>query len=875
MPEDRSVQIQTDPVSEVNCSKCGASINVSGIDSFVKVECPSCHNEETVPARLGPFLLLELIGSGGMGGVYRARDESLGRMVAIKVMLKSYGDNPDFIQKFKKEAQATAKLNHPNIVQIYSFGQEKGQPYIVMEFIGGQQFDKMVDAGKPINPALVLKVGIDVAQGLSAAEEAGLIHGDVKPENILLDDKTQAKIVDFGIASVANEQSSEGIWGTPYYIAPEKVRRQAVDSRADIYSLGATLYHALAGKPPFEGETPVEVVKARFDSEPENLEEIAPKVTSDVARIINRMLQVEPAMRYPTYASALSDMRKALHDMGGETKAKTGRKRVKTIVKKGTTRSNSGTVRAPAKAKETGKQPAQQTAESPTSDALAEYRQRSLGGESGGKKKRKSVGSKSFLCVLLVLFGIGVLGGGTLWWMHHRNKTIRQRKEFIALAEAKQSADSNYSRLAATVSNMNTFAEKARKQIATATNAASYVTGQPVAIPEFQPGEKTQPAGGTTEEPAEETTKPDDEKEPEEPEETDAKDKDPDKAEEESEEGQDSADLSEAAAPAADAPEVVKLAWEAADKGKDVLFLEHQAESMLEKSASYRQNAKAASISSKAKKNADLIAVNRQKAEKLLSSAESALDEMAEPLEKVLAIKEEEQETREARKRARLEEQRRKERLAEQRRKEQEYQARVDRELAMVREAMQSARRYLRTHEYAQAVKSLSRQKNRYSTEEAKEAVHVAVRRYELLRDMKKFFIKQLKKNPFPWGWIRKANGREDILGANSRGVKLRGRLVPWSRVSARQMLEFIRHFLEKEEMMTVKELGKYHLAAAVFSKEHGGEAAADRFMSKAISLYPPIEDEARLILSDKLKENQEEESQGDEDSNGGSGLQF
>ncbi|OGV75617.1 MAG: hypothetical protein A2340_02250, partial [Lentisphaerae bacterium RIFOXYB12_FULL_60_10] len=243
--------VMTDRVTEIKCKQCGCEIDVADLDPFVMVECPDCGNIETVPSRLGPFLLLNLIGRGGMGGVYQAVDESLGRRVAIKVMLSSLGANKQFVDTFRREAQAVAKLNHPSIVQIYSFGQEKGQPYIVMELVSGQRFDKMVDSGESLDQSLVMQVGLDVAEGLAAADEIGLLHGDVKPENILLDEKMKAKLVDFGLATFAHQDEPDGIWGTPYYIAPEKVQRKKPDARSDIYSLGATLYHALAGRPPF------------------------------------------------------------------------------------------------------------------------------------------------------------------------------------------------------------------------------------------------------------------------------------------------------------------------------------------------------------------------------------------------------------------------------------------------------------------------------------------------------------------------------------------------------------------------------------------------------------------------------------------------
>jgi hypothetical protein len=321
-----SIHILYDPVQRMICTFCHARMDVSTIAPFSKAICPSCNNEVTVPARLGSFLLTELLGTGGMGGVYRAHDEMLGRDVAIKVILKSLGDNPEFVSSFRREAQAAAKLNHPSIAQIYSFGQEKGQPYIVMELVPGMHFDQMIAAPEPLNIPLVMKIGHDIAEGLQVAADANLIHGDIKPENILLDERNQAKLVDFGIAAKPSKGEGE-IWGTPYYIAPERVRRQRVDFRSDIYCLGGTLYHAITQHPPFDGADAIEVVRARLKGPPEPMEPFRPDVAPEVSAIIMRMLQAEPAMRYPTYGSLLSDMRNYLARVQpGVSASSTGRR---------------------------------------------------------------------------------------------------------------------------------------------------------------------------------------------------------------------------------------------------------------------------------------------------------------------------------------------------------------------------------------------------------------------------------------------------------------------------------------------------------------------------------------------------------------------
>lgn len=248
------------------------------------------------------------LGTGGMGTVYKAHDEKLDRIVALKVMLKNLGSDPSILEAFRKEARAVAKLNHPNIAQIYSFGEDDGKPYIVMEFVGGEHFDSLVFSPTPLDQAKVMKTGMEIASGLQVAADAGLVHGDIKPENIVFDDHGVPKLLDFGIASASNAKSTE-IWGTPYYIAPEKLHRQRVDFRSDIYCLGATLYHALTKHPPFDGDDVRAVLRARLEGPPPPMSTYRPDIDPEVEAIVGRMLQTDPSDRYPTYGALIADIR--------------------------------------------------------------------------------------------------------------------------------------------------------------------------------------------------------------------------------------------------------------------------------------------------------------------------------------------------------------------------------------------------------------------------------------------------------------------------------------------------------------------------------------------------------------------------------------
>ncbi len=314
MSDEETISILADPVEKIACRKCGAHLDVSRMPSFSAVVCPQCGLKQMVPALLGQFLLLELLGAGGMGAVYKALDQALGRYVAIKVMKQAMGNDPQFVENFLREARAAAAINHRNVVQIYSCGQEKGQPYIVMELISGGRLDEQIGKGEPLDEVHVLEIGVGVAEGLKAANDIGLIHGDIKPANILFDKEHTPKVADFGLARFIAWQQNRGgeVWGTPYYIAPEKARGQKEDNRSDIYSLGATLYHALGAKPPFDGQTATDVVLARLKNPAVGIRVVRPSVQPETADVIGRMLEADPFMRYPTYPSLLTDLREAL-----------------------------------------------------------------------------------------------------------------------------------------------------------------------------------------------------------------------------------------------------------------------------------------------------------------------------------------------------------------------------------------------------------------------------------------------------------------------------------------------------------------------------------------------------------------------------------
>ena len=297
----------------IACAKCSQPIDTTQSTPFTLIHCPACGAEMRVPARFANFILLEQLGKGGMGSVYKAYDETLGRTVALKVMQQSIGQDRAFVEQFLQEARALAAINNPHIVQIYNYGEENGQPYIVMELVDGGRLDHIQEKRKFLDELFVLQTAVQVIQGLQAANAAGMTHGDIKPANILYDRSGSAKVADFGLARFKGEKPKPGeVWGTPYYVAPEVVRGQAPNAGSDIYSLGGTLYHVLTGEPPFNCETVTDTVLLRFKEPAPDPRVFKNNISAKTSAILLRMLEMDPFARYPTYESLLKDVSDAL-----------------------------------------------------------------------------------------------------------------------------------------------------------------------------------------------------------------------------------------------------------------------------------------------------------------------------------------------------------------------------------------------------------------------------------------------------------------------------------------------------------------------------------------------------------------------------------
>jgi beta-lactam-binding protein with PASTA domain len=256
------------------------------------------------------YRVTERIGTGGMADVYKAVDETLGRTVAVKVLHQRLADDPDFVQRFRHEASAAANLSHPGIVNIYDYGVESGTYYIVMELIRGTDLKAVVKQRGPIDPLKVADYGAQAAAALSVAHGYGIIHRDIKPQNIVLTPDETIKVMDFGIARAVDSDSTQtgSVLGTAQYVSPEQAQGRKLGPESDLYSLGVVLYELATGKPPFEGDTPVSVALKHVNEEPVPPRQINPAIPPALEAVIVKAMQKDPTRRYRSAEEMREDL---------------------------------------------------------------------------------------------------------------------------------------------------------------------------------------------------------------------------------------------------------------------------------------------------------------------------------------------------------------------------------------------------------------------------------------------------------------------------------------------------------------------------------------------------------------------------------------
>jgi serine/threonine protein kinase len=288
----------------VACQACGAKVFIPGdLAPLSTTPCTKCEHPLMMPMQLRQFELRDAIASGGMGTVYRAWDGMLDREVAVKLMKSELAEDPKSFESFLREARAAAALNHTNIIHIYTFDEWGSLRYLVMELADRGSLDSRIESESRLPELQVLDIGIKVASALDTALKHKLLHRDIKPGNILFNAEGEPKLVDFGLArsTEVESESDTAVWGTPYYIAPEKVRREREDFLSDLYSLAGTLYHTITGHVPFEAPTVDEVVAAHVHSPITPPNRVVSEVSQATSDALVTALAKDPGRRFQSY----------------------------------------------------------------------------------------------------------------------------------------------------------------------------------------------------------------------------------------------------------------------------------------------------------------------------------------------------------------------------------------------------------------------------------------------------------------------------------------------------------------------------------------------------------------------------------------------
>ncbi len=312
-----------DSDTAISCRRCGSMLDARKVPPFTNVQCTKCGEVRRVKCEFGPYTLIRREAVGGMSHVFIAKDHTLDREVAVKILSENYSADKRRVKAFKEEAKITASFSHPNVVRVLTSGEAYGRLYIAMEYVSGGHLEKHIKERGLIPEIEMLPIAIDVAEGLKAASATGRLHRDVKPGNILLDHLGNAKIVDFGLAlrTHGGKAHAAEIWATPYYVSPETIQGSPEDIRADIYAFGATLYHALSGKVPCGDRTMSSsaLVEAKRNIVP--LRDVMPTLSDGICKVVEKAIAFDPKDRFSSYDEIIFLLDELLLRLKPDTKA--------------------------------------------------------------------------------------------------------------------------------------------------------------------------------------------------------------------------------------------------------------------------------------------------------------------------------------------------------------------------------------------------------------------------------------------------------------------------------------------------------------------------------------------------------------------------
>jgi serine/threonine protein kinase len=299
------------------CSSCGLQLDVADdlMIAHTKTLKPSIEKLTQGTTFAGRYEVIKFLGSGGLGKVYRVKDVETKEDLALKLLRSEVVSNRKTIERFSNELKIAHKISHGNVCRMYHLGEEEGSYYITMEYVSGEDLRDLIKRSEHLSESKVINVAKQVCEGLAEAHRFGVVHSDLKPENIMIDSEDQARIMDFGIARSLREKgitSAEEKIGTPEYMSPEQLDGKEVDVRSDIYSMGVILYEMITGQAPFEGDTPQSVANKHKHETPQEPKEVNVKISDEFNFLILKCLNKEKNQRYQNTDELLSELENVL-----------------------------------------------------------------------------------------------------------------------------------------------------------------------------------------------------------------------------------------------------------------------------------------------------------------------------------------------------------------------------------------------------------------------------------------------------------------------------------------------------------------------------------------------------------------------------------